>query len=166
MSMQEYRFRAVNAQGRILRGAMAAAHEAQLAGRLTALGYELLSCKAPRRRAWRRTGTDYRQLMLLFTQLAALAEAGVPLTVCLDDALARMPDNDLRDALRAVLQDVRAETDCAAACARHPRVFPRGCVAVLQAGMAGGDPALGFAKARGCGGRRAIRCSCWRWRRR
>ncbi len=144
-----YRYRAVTKQGQVVRGALPAANENELALRLQSMGYELLSCRAPRRGfGLAAPAPTPQQRALLFTQMAALAQAGVPLTTCLEDTLTSLPDSLLRDALRDVLRQLQAGTDLATACARHPRVFPRATLAVLQAGMTGGNLALGFSKAR------------------
>jgi len=147
--MPDYRFRAVNPQGKILQGAMAATDETHLTGQLTHLGYELLTSRAVKPRiGWYRAAPDSKQLMLLLTQLAALTEAGVPLATCLTDTAQSLPDSLLRDTLRDILQQVQRGVDFIAACGKHPRIFPRSILAVLQAGAASGNLALGFAKAR------------------
>lgn len=147
--MLAYRYRAVNAQGQIMQGVMPAQHQAQVAQHVAERGYELLSCKPQQgRQLHYRRAPDHQQLKLLFAQLAALAEAGVPLAVCLDDAAATLPDSLLRDALRDVVQRMRSGADFVTACAAWPRVFSRSVLAVLQGGMASGNPALAFGKAR------------------
>lgn len=147
--MLDYRFRAVGGDGRIVRGTLPAAHEAHLAELLLAQGYELLTCRAPKplRRLWQ-TSLPRSEVALLFTQLAALAEAGVPLRLCLSDTLQSLPTGALRDALGAVTQEVQRGASLAEACATQPQLFPRSLIAVLEAGMAGGSLAQGFARAR------------------
>lgn len=149
--MPKYRFRAVNTLGQVLKGHMGAANENHLAERLADMGYELLMFRAQQRvhwvRFWSREENSQQQI-LLFTQLAALAGAGVPLATCLEDTAVTMPDSKLRDTVRDIIQSLRDGVDFVAAFARHRHTFSPTVVALLQAGMAGGNPAQAFAQAR------------------
>jgi type IV pilus assembly protein PilC len=149
--MPKYRFRAVNTLGQVLKGHMGAANENHLAERLADMGYALLMFRAQQRvhwvRFWSREDNSQQQV-LLFTQLAALAGAGVPLATCLEDTAVTMPDSKLRDTVRDIIQSLREGVDFVTACARHRHTFSPTVVALLQAGMAGGNPAQIFAPAR------------------
>ncbi|MEJ0063349.1 MAG: type II secretion system F family protein [Alphaproteobacteria bacterium] len=149
--MPQYRFRAVNTLGQVMKGRMDAANENHLAERLAGMGYELIVFRARQRIHWFRHWRGEqgsKQRVLLFTQLAALAKAGVPLVTCLEDTVVAMPDSALRDAVREVTRQVRDGADFAAACARHRDAFSPTVTALLQAGLAGGDLAAAFAHAR------------------
>ncbi|MDP2952221.1 MAG: type II secretion system F family protein, partial [Chloroflexota bacterium] len=83
------------------------------------------------------------QVVIDFTrQLSTLLRSGVPLRsglVGLRDG-ARNPG--LREALRQVLQDIEGGTNFSAAFARHPTVFPRFYVRLLQVAEAAGELSL------------------------
>lgn len=149
--MPKYRFRAVNTLGHVLKGRMAAANENHLAARLAEMGYELLMFRAQQRvhwaRFWSREDSSQQQI-LLFTQLAALAGAGVPLATCLEDTAVTMPDSALRDTVRDMIQSLRDGVDFVEAFAQHRHTFAPTVVALLRAGMAGGNPAQAFQQAR------------------
>jgi type IV pilus assembly protein PilC len=146
--MPDYRFRAVNAAGHITQGAMAAPDAAQVTLRLQDAGYELLSLAHARQPWWRLpSAPDPAALQLVFTHLAALTEAGVPLALALKDAAATAPLGLLRTALDDIGQRLDIGEPFVVACAAHPRVFAPSLSAVLQAGMASGNPAQAFAQA-------------------
>ncbi len=149
--MPQYRFRAVNVHGHVLKGRMAAANENHLAALLADMGYELLMFRVRQRLHWARFWAredSGRQQILLFTQLAALAGAGVPLATCLEDTVVTMPDSALRDVVRDIIQSMHDGIDFAEAFSRHQHSFPPTVIALLRAGLAGGDPAQAFRQAR------------------
>lgn len=148
--MPKYRFRAVNPQGHVLKGRMRAANENHLAERLADMGYELLMFRAQQRVHWARFWShedSSQQQILLFTQLGALAGAGVPLATCLEDTAVTMPDSTLRDTVRDIIQSLRDGVDFVESFARHQHTFSPTVIALLQAGMAGGNPAQAFQQA-------------------
>jgi type IV pilus assembly protein PilC len=149
--MPDYHYRIVDHSGRVSRGTMAASDPAALTQHLAHHGQELLTYRlaqsqrfGPQAQAKPATA----QLRLYFTQLAELAAAGMPLGQILTDTIASLPDGTLKDATRAVSARLQRGDDLATACAAAPAIFDRTILAVLQAGMSGGDLALGLAKAR------------------
>lgn len=149
--MPHYRFRAVNSHGLVLKGRMEAANENHLEARLAEMGYELLSMRLKQRAetgGGKRKRDRQRHLSLLFVQLESLTNAGVSLTGALEEAARAMPDSNLRDAVRAILYDLRDGVDFADACARQKRFFTPALVALLRTGMVGGSPAGACRRAR------------------
>ena len=137
--MPIYRFRAVNTLGQVLKGQMTAANENHLASRLADMGYELMMFRAHQRVHWLKfwtSDTTSRQYVVLFSQLAALAQAGLPLVTCLEDTAVTMPDSSLRKTVRAITQNLREGSDFVDACALHRHAFAPAVITALQAGCA------------------------------
>jgi type IV pilus assembly protein PilC len=109
--MTLFRYRAVDAQGRIVRGESRADNEPELEGRLARVGLELLSAIEPRGAlltGWRRTRLTPAELINLFVQMESLLRAGVPLL----DVLADLRESGASPAVRRVAADIldRIET--------------------------------------------------------
>ncbi len=109
--MSLYRYRATDAQGRVLRGESRAENERELEGRLARVGLELLVAEpvnSVRPSFLRRTRLRDRELINFFMQLESLLRAGVPLL----DTLADLRDSATTPASRQILVDLidRIET--------------------------------------------------------
>lgn len=86
----------------------------------------------------RRRAVRSRDVLLFSQELAALLRAGLPLAESLAIMVERMDNPTLREAVRAILQEVRTGAPMSDAVARH-RFFPRVYPACLKAGETSGD---------------------------
>lgn len=86
MAETYFRYRAIAADGRIVKGEMAALNEAALAGALASQGFELITARARRRAAVTgRARLTRRELIDFFYYLEMLLKAGVPALDALRD---------------------------------------------------------------------------------
>ncbi len=138
--MIEFRYQAVAADGRRLRGVAGAASEAELEARLARLGLHLLRVR-PQRAAWPwlRTGIEPRQRLDLFMQLEALLRAGVPLLQALDDVRQAAASPALAQVVAQLRERIEAGATLSQALAYHPSVFDAQIVGLVQAGETTGE---------------------------
>lgn len=155
--MPAYKYRAVNAQGRITRGQIAAANEVELAQQLGANGFELIEARAKRETPrlalvplkappQTRQRVSRRAVPVFCAQMADLLKAGVPFVEALRDVTEATEPGALRDALMDITRAVNHGSRIADAFARAPRLFPSVFVAILAAGEASGDLTHTFAR--------------------
>jgi type IV pilus assembly protein PilC len=109
--MTVYRYRATDAQGRVIRGESRAVSELELEGRLARVGLELLAShpvSAARPPLLTRSRLHGRELINFFIQLESMLRAGVPLLETLGD----LRDSATSPATRQVINDLidRIET--------------------------------------------------------
>lgn len=154
--MARYRYQAIDAAGQVVRGAMDAADEAEVATRVQAQGAMLLSADMPGRWAGAlrlldldmggRRGLGRKAVTALIRELAVLLGAGQGI----DPALRFMAQNAGDAATRALLGDlrerVRGGKAVASAFAAHPETFSRLHIGMITAGEAGGTLAATLAE--------------------
>jgi type IV pilus assembly protein PilC len=145
--MPQYAYRAINTNGRVLRGALAAANELALEQALGAVGLELIDCRlASVRRnlvvSSRRLGG--RDLIQLCVHLEQLQRAGVPLLDGLVDVRDSADSTRLRDLVAEIHRDVSEGQPLSVAFGRHPKVFSNVFTALIAAGEETGKLADSF----------------------
>lgn len=140
--MEKYKYRAVNENGRPIRGVLTAANETDLFARLQTTGLELISCSPVKSK----TGAfsvgkkvKLRELIQFFMNLKQMQGAGIPLL----DALADLRDTADKDAFRDILseiyRDVSEGSALSEAMANHPRVFGNLEVSLVASSEESGD---------------------------
>jgi type IV pilus assembly protein PilC len=139
--MIQFRYQAVAADGRRVRGVVGAASEAELESRLARLGLFLLRARRERRTVWPWAGTriEPRQRLDLFMQLEALLRAGVPLVQALDDVRQAAASAALAELVAQLRERIEAGATLSQALADHPSVFDAQVVGLVQAGEATGE---------------------------
>lgn len=147
--MPQYAYRAINSNGRHLRGALAAANELDLQQALDTLGLELIDCRALKGRRVllvQRGRLASRDLLQLCVHLEQLQRAGVPLLDGLADVRDSAESERLRELSAAIYRDVSEGQPLSAAFARHPKVFGNVFIALIAAGEETGKLADSFAQ--------------------
>jgi type IV pilus assembly protein PilC len=143
--MPLYRYRALQTeakkQGRISRGAMMAANEAELSQILASMRCELIEAKQEAIKTAR--GPSFSSgfeagPIILCRQMEDLLRAGLPFPESLRQIAAAMPEGSFRDALAAILQAITQGSGLRAAFAAHPRFFSAPFLAALAAGEKAG----------------------------
>lgn len=139
--MIEFRYQAVAADGRRVRGVAGAASEAELESRLARLGLYLLRARAQRLTPWpwARARIEPRQRLDLFMQLEALLRAGVPLLEALDDLRQAAASAALAQLVAQMRDRIEAGATLSQALADHPSVFDAQIVGLVRAGEATGE---------------------------
>ncbi len=145
--MPQYAYRAINTNGRQLRGALPAANELDLQQALDEVGLELIDCRPAtvRRGLATRSGRlGSRDLIQLCVHLEQLQRAGVPLLDGLADVRDSADGGRLRDLAAQIHRDVSDGHPLSAALGRHPKVFGNVFTALIAAGEETGKLADSF----------------------
>ncbi len=147
--MPEYRYRAINQNGRVVRGAVFASNEQDLNGVIESAGLDLIEFKiATERRLSRlmQPNVKVRDLIQMSVHLEQLQLAGVPLV----ESLAEVRDSTevprLRGALAQVARDVNEGVSLSAAFAQHPKLFGNIFQSLIAAGEETGQMAEAFSQ--------------------
>jgi type IV pilus assembly protein PilC len=136
--MPRYRYRAMDADGRILRGELDAATPAELDIRLRGRHLDLLS-SAPARRAPWRSAIPRRELIHFCFHLEQFLHAGMPILESLADLRDASALPGFRDALAAIVEDIEGGLELAQAMARQAHVFDPVMVGLVRAGEEAGQ---------------------------
>jgi type II secretion system protein F len=158
--MAEYRYTALDDQGREVSGAVQAEDRSAALARVKGMGMfpmgvELaggggaaLSTAAPSAApaagtaggfALFQKGVSANDLTLFTRQMASLFNAGLNLARCLDTIIDHCENATLKSTLEAVRQGVQSGSSLWEAMAEHPRVFNELYVSLVQAGEASGQ---------------------------
>ena len=143
--MQRYKYRAINASGRPVRGIISASSEADLYNQLQQAGLELVGCSVVGGQTGKggltigRPKVVLRDLIQLFVQLEQLQSAGVPLLDALEDIRDTADNPTMRDIMSEIHRDVTDGTSLSEAMNRHPKVFINLYTSLVAAGEETGD---------------------------
>lgn len=143
--MERFRYKALNAMGRPVRGVISAANENDLFSQLRGAGLELVSCKAVSARggflksAPVAARINTRELIQLFIHLEQMQSAGVPMLEALSDIRETSDNPRMRDIISDVHKDVTEGKSLSEAMAAHPRVFGNLYTSLIAAGQETGD---------------------------
>jgi type IV pilus assembly protein PilC len=143
--IERYKYRAVNARGRPIRGMISAVSESDLYNQLQSAGLELIDC-APLDRKKGSLGSiailgriKIREIIQLFMHLEQMQSAGVPLLDALADIRDTTDNNRLRDMISEIYRDVSDGSSLSEAMGKHPKVFHGLYISLVQAGEDTGD---------------------------
>lgn len=149
--MPVFRYRAIDASGRLARGSLAAANETELARFLGLSRLELIAARPQRRLKpvapeWKRR-VPPRMLAQFCAQMADMLSAGIPLLDALQDLALTMPQGALRHAIQDVARDLTHGAGLAASLRKRAALFPPVMMAIVASGEASGDMAQAFTHA-------------------
>jgi type IV pilus assembly protein PilC len=143
--MPRYKYRAINSQGRPIRGSVAALNENDLYRQLQTAGLELVDCGEIREQSDAGIAGFFapkivlRDLIQFFVQMEQMQSAGVPLLESLGDIRDTAEKDVLRDLLTEIHRDVSDGTSLSEAMIKHPKVFKPLYVSLVAAGEETGD---------------------------
>ncbi|WP_432722447.1 type II secretion system F family protein [Jeongeupia wiesaeckerbachi] len=143
----QYRYRAVDAGGRIRQGTMEAANPADLELRLKRLALSLIRARPARDTHWlaaRRIGR--RELVTFCFHLEQMSRAGIPLIEGLIDLRDSSEHPRFRLVVAQLIEDIEGGKLFSQALAMHPRVFNPLFVNLVRAGEASGTLAVVLAQ--------------------
>jgi type IV pilus assembly protein PilC len=136
-----WRYKARNAEGRVLEGTVDAESEDQARAVLRSRKYTIMEvAKAPTAGFMRRgpkVGT--KDVVIFSRQLATMQAAGLPLVSAIGIIADQTPSKGLKTVLTQVRDDVSAGVTTSEALAKHPSVFPPLYVNMVRAGEQGGN---------------------------
>ena len=143
LEMAAFTYDAINAQGLQLKGEIHAADVVSAQEQLRSRG--LLAQNLVERRAKGETGArtafkkvKAKSLQVFFRQLATMIEAGVSVVAALVTLEEQTDDKYLREVIAEIRSDVEAGMVLSQAFARHPKVFNRLYVSLIEAGESSG----------------------------
>lgn len=133
--MPEFRYKARDEYGELVKGVMAAENEERLADLLQEQGLYLLKSTQPNGfRLALPTRIKRRDLILLTTHLAAGTAGGISLLDSLRTFAQDTPNDRFRQIVLALADDVTAGSTFSEALNRHPKVFSEVYVNMVRAG--------------------------------
>ncbi|MGB4106962.1 MAG: type II secretion system F family protein [Alphaproteobacteria bacterium] len=142
--MERYKYRAVNENGRPIRGVISAASESDLYNQLQSAGLELVDCKSLNQKSSLSfSGTmkrvKIRDLIQFFVHMEQMQSAGVPLLDALADIRDTTDNTRMRDMMSEIYRDVSDGSSLSEAMAKHPKVFTNLYLSLIKAGEDTGD---------------------------
>ncbi|MDP7143475.1 MAG: type II secretion system F family protein [Alphaproteobacteria bacterium] len=145
MAIERYKYRAMNKNGRQVKGVISAANELDLHNQLQGSGLELLQCSVlkEKKSVLGQIGMGkkikMREIIQFFTHMNQMQSAGVPLLDSLSDIRDTTDHPQLRDIVSDVYKDVSEGSSLSEALAKHPRVFTNLHVSLVASGEETGD---------------------------
>ncbi|MEQ1803198.1 MAG: type II secretion system F family protein [Gammaproteobacteria bacterium] len=139
--MSAFAYRAVDGSGRLLRGQLAAASEAELDSRLLQIGLQLVTCRplSTRQQKAAQTNVNRRELINFCFHLEQAHRAGLPILEALRDLRDSTGDDAFRNVLAAISLAVEGGKGLSDAMADFPSTFDRVFVALVRAGEKSGE---------------------------
>jgi type IV pilus assembly protein PilC len=145
--MEAYRYKAVNAQGRVLQGRIDAANPADLETRLSRLGLDLVNYRELKRhKSVTGRGIQRVDLITFCFHLEHLVRAGVPILEGLADLRDTIDNKRLREVTGAMIESIEGGKNLSQAMVDFPAVFPAVFVSLIRAGEESGQLNLVLAK--------------------
>lgn len=145
--MEKYKYRAINARGRPIRGVLGAVNENDLFNQLQAAGLELVSASPLSKKNSKNhflKRVKIRDLISFFIHLDQMDGAGVPLLDALADIRDTTENTALRDAMSEIYRDVSEGSKLSEAMNKHPKIFHPLYVALVGAGEETGRMTLSY----------------------
>ncbi len=144
--MGTYTYKAIDSQGRIVKGELEAANELEVSTQLVKLGYSPISIGFKRdiSSIWtrifkKRAKKVSAQSLIVFTrQFATIVKAAIPIMEGLRVLAEQTEDETLKTALTQIIHDIEEGHRLSEAMAKHPHVFSELYVNTVVAGEAGG----------------------------
>ncbi|OGS93801.1 MAG: secretion system protein [Gallionellales bacterium GWE2_58_10] len=137
--MALYSYRAINEQGKTIRGLQDAANVIDLEMRLRRSGLDLINAKVDSGRPGTKHGKIKRpELITFFFNLEQLTRAGVPLLESLSDLRDTMTDMRFREIIANLVEAIEGGKKLSQAMAQHPEAFDKIFISLIHAGEESG----------------------------
>ena len=146
--MVDYAYRAIDANGKKVRGCHEASGLDELTSRLDSQGFHLLDAKVNKQAfsLFPQRKIERRNLIVLFMYLEQMAGAGIPIL----DALSEMRDSEesplMRKILSALVDDITSGQTLSGAMKSHDAIFSELMINLVLAGEQTGNMAVVFAE--------------------
>ena len=135
--MPDYRFKTIDANGKIRSDTMVASNPMELEKRLGTMGFDLLSYKEHSKAAKKilRSKSISRRELINFTfHIEQLIKSGVPLIDSLKDIRDSFDYSHFTDVLQTVIDDIEGGKTLSLALAEHPVIFDKVYVTLVRVG--------------------------------
>jgi len=133
----DYKFRTIDAAGKIRNDTMVASNPMELEKRLGSMGFDLLSYKEQSNAAkniLRRKSISRRELINFTFHIEQLIKSGVPLIDSLKDIRDSIDYSHFTDVLQTVIDDIEGGKTLSLALAKHPVIFDNVYVTLVRVG--------------------------------
>lgn len=143
--MPDYKFRTIDAKGKIRNDTMVASNPMELEKRLGSMGFDLLSYKEQSKVAksvFRSKSISRRELINFTFHIEQLIKSGVPLIDSLKDIRDSIDYSHFTDVLQTVIDDIEGGKTLSLALAEHPAIFDRVYVTLVRVGEETGQLAV------------------------
>ena len=143
--MPDYKFRTIDATGKIRNDTMVASNPMELEKRLGSMGFDLLSYKEQSkasRHAFRSKSISRRELINFTFHIEQLIKSGVPLIDSLKDIRDSIDYSHFTDVLQTVIDDIEGGKTLSLALAEHPAIFDNVYVTLVRVGEETGQLAV------------------------
>ncbi len=143
--MPDYKFRTIDAKGKIRNDTMVASNPMELEKRLSTMGFDLLSYKEQHKAAkisFRSKSISRRELINFTFHIEQLIKSGVPLIDSLKDIRDSIEYSHFTDVLQTVIDDIEGGKTLSLALAEHPEIFDKVYVTLVRVGEETGQLAV------------------------
>jgi len=135
--MPDYRFKTIDAVGKIRSDTMVASNPMELEKRLGTMGFDLLSYKEhtkAAKSAFRSKTISRRELINFTFHIEQLIKSGVPLIDSLKDIRDSIEYSHFTDVLQTVIDDIEGGKTLSLALGQHPVIFDKVYVTLVRVG--------------------------------
>ena len=135
--MPDYKFRTIDAKGKIRRDTMVASNSMELEKRLNSMGFDLLSFKEQgkaEKSVFHRKTISRRELINFTFHIEQLIKSGVPLIESLKDIRDSIEYSHFTDILQTVIDDIEGGKTLSLALVEHPAIFDKVYVTLVRVG--------------------------------
>lgn len=135
--MPDYRFKTIDAAGKIRSDTMVASNPMELEKRLSNMGFDLLSYKQQSKAvtgAFNRKKISRRELINFTFHIEQLVKSGVPLIDSLKDIRDSIEYSSFTDVLQTIIEDIEGGKTLSLALADHPVIFDKVYVTLVRVG--------------------------------
>jgi type IV pilus assembly protein PilC len=139
--MPQYKYQAIDKDGKTFKGRIQAANELELEHRLTTQGHDLITCDEAKTSSyfWSRNRLTRRELLNLLFQLEQLTKAGVPLLDSLRDLRDSIPPGHYNAVLAGLVEQIEGGKTFSAALSEFPNDFDTVFIALIAVGEETGE---------------------------
>ncbi len=138
--MARFHYKAVNAEGKILTGAIEAANESDLEYRIANMDLDLVRYKTDEKSLLNLSGRklDRKELINFTFHLQQLVKAGVPIVDALIDLRDSTENSLFRDVVGSLVENIGSGKTFSKALSQHPKVFNNTYVSLVEVGEKSG----------------------------
>ena len=135
--MPDYKFKTIDANGKIRSDTMVASNPMELEKRLSSMGFDLLNFREQQqasKNTFQRKNISRRELINFTFHVEQLVKSGVPLIDSLKDIRDSMDYSHFTDVLQTVIDDIEGGKTLSLALAAHPVIFDKVYVTLVRVG--------------------------------
>jgi len=135
--MPDYKFKTIDAAGKVRSDTMVASNPMELEKRLSSMGFDLLNYKEQHqasKSAFQNKSISRRELINFTFHIEQLIKSGVPLIDSLKDIRDSIEYSHFTDVLQTVIDDIEGGKTLSLALANHPVIFDKVYVTLVRVG--------------------------------